>query len=147
MEIEIRSGEVDLLEALHAYLQRRMRFRFDRYPALLRKVTVRLTDQNATKPSGRKRCRITAELQPSGEIFVSESAVDLYQAIGGAIERLGSAIHGMRTRQRTVARGFESVRRNSGPQAVRKRSGRRNARDRQPLAERRGTQNSTLARP
>lgn len=71
--------------------------------------------------------------------------MDLYQAIGGAIERLGSAIHGVRTRQRTVARGFESVRRNSGPQSVRKRSGRRNARGRRPLAERRSTANSTLA--
>jgi len=145
MEIEIRSGEVDLLEALRAYLQRRLRFRFDRHPELIRKVTVRLTEQHAAKLGGRKQCRITAELHPSGEIFVSETAMDLYQAIGGAIERLGSAIHGVRTRQRTVARGFESVRRNSGPQAVRKRSGRRNARDRRPLPERRGTTKSTLA--
>lgn len=147
MEIEIRSGGVDLLEALRAYLQRRLRFRFDRRPELIRKITVRLTEQNAAKSGGRKHCRITAELNPSGEIFVSETATDLYRAIGGGIERLGSAIHGMNTRQRTIKRTFESVRKNSGPQTVRKRSGRRNARGRRPLSERLASVTPTFARP
>ncbi|MBS1842084.1 MAG: HPF/RaiA family ribosome-associated protein [Acidobacteria bacterium] len=136
MEIEIRSGGVDLQEALRAYLQRRMRFRFDRHPELVRKVTVRLTEQDSARSGGRKHCRITAELNPSGEIFVSATAMHLYQAIGGAVERLAAAIQGARTRHRTLARKSETVRQNSGPRAVRKRSGRRNARGRRPLSER-----------
>lgn len=133
MEIEIRSSGLDLMEALRAYLQRRMRFRFDRHPELIRKITVRLTEQSAAKADGRTRCHITAELIPSGEIFVSEAAADLYLAIGGGIERLGAALHGVRGRQRTGG-GYESIRKEATASLTR--GGRRNAKARRPLHQR-----------
>ena len=98
------------MEALRAYLQRRMRFRFDRHPELIRKITIRLTEQNAATSDSRRLCTMSAEAIPSGEVLVSHTARDLYQAIGGAIERLGSALHGMSSRQRTADRGYESIR-------------------------------------
>src|SRR5438552_15536819 len=82
MEIDICCNGMDLMEALRAYLQRRMRFRFDRHPELIRKITVRLIEQNTSKSHGGKLCQINAELNPSGEILVRETAADLYQAIG-----------------------------------------------------------------
>jgi hypothetical protein len=102
---------------------------------LIRKITVHLTEQNTSKPHGRKICQISAELNPSGAILVRETAADLYQAIGGGIERLGSALHGLRGRQRAADRGFESVRKENRPKTSR-RGGRRNARMRRPLFER-----------
>ena len=135
MEIDIRSNGVDLTEALRAYLQRRMRFRFDRHPELIRKVTVRLTEQNTSEAHGRKLCQINAELNPSGEILVRETAADLYQAIGGGIERLGSALHGLRGRRRTAERGFESIRKEDPPKMSGTKGGRRNARVRRPFLE------------
>ena len=145
MEIDIRCGGVNLLEALRAYLQRRMRFRFDRHPELIRKITVRLNEQNTSKAHGRAFCQIHAELNPSGEILVRETATDLYQAIGGSIERLGSKLHGLRGRQRDAARGFESIRKEKRPKTQRARGGRRNARARSPFFERvRSTGNKRL---
>lgn len=128
MEIDIRSGGVDLLEALRAYLQRRIRFRFDRHPKSIRKITVRLNEQNTSKAHGRAFCQIHAELNPSGETLVRETATDLYHAIGGGIERLESAFHGRRGRQRDAERRFESIRKENRPKAPRGRGGRRNAR-------------------
>jgi ribosomal subunit interface protein len=143
MEIDIRSNGVDLMEALRAYLQRRMRFRFDRHPELIRKITMRLTEQNTSKAHGRKLCQINAELNPSGEILVRETATDLYRAIGGGIERLGSALHGLRGRQRDTERKFES--KENRPDAPRARGGRPNARVRRPFFETgRGTRNKRL---
>ena len=136
MEIDIRCNGMDLMEALRAYLQRRMRFRFDRHPELIRKITVRLIEQNTSRSHGRKLCQINAELNPSGEILVRETAADLYQAIGGGIERLGSALHGMRGQQRTAKRGFESIRKENFPKRPSTRGGRRNSRVRRPLFER-----------
>ena len=136
MEIEIRNTGLDLMEALRAYLQRRMRFRFDRHPELIRRITVRLTEQNASKAEGRKVCQITAELNPSGEILVRKTAADLYHAIGGGIERLGAALHGLRGRQQAADRGFESIRKENRPKTARRRGGRRNASARRPLHER-----------
>lgn len=135
MEIDVRSNGVDLMEALRAYLQRRMRFRFDRHPESIRKITVRLTEKNTSKADGRKICQINAELNPSGEILVSATAADLYQAIGGGIERLGSALHGLRGRQRTAERGLESIRKENLQRMSGQRCGRRNARVRRPFLE------------
>jgi len=136
MEIDVRCSGVDLMEAIRTYLQRRMRFRFDRYPELIRKITVHLTEQDTSKAHARKLCQINAELNPSGEILVRETAADLYHAIGGGIERLGSALHGLRGRQRAADRGFESIRKENPPKTSRRMSGRRNARARRPLFER-----------
>jgi ribosomal subunit interface protein len=136
MEIDIRCNGMDLMEALRAYLQRRMRFRFDRHPELIRKITVRLTKQNTSKSHGGKLCQINAELNPAGEILVRETAADLYQAIGGGIERLGSALNGLRGRQRTAERGFESIRKENPPKKSSTKGGRRNSRVRRPLFER-----------
>lgn len=135
MEIDIRCGGVDLLEALRAYLQRRMRFRFDRHPELIRKITVRLNEQNTSKAHGRAFCQIHAELNPSGEILVRKTATDLYRAIGGSIERLGSALHGLRGRQRDAERNFESIRKENPRKTSQGRGGRRDARTRRPLFE------------
>jgi len=147
MEIDIRCKGMDLMEALRGYLQRRMRFRFDRHPELIRKITVHLTEQNTSKPHGRKICQINAELNPSGEIIVRETAAELYQAIGGGIERLGSALHGLRGRQRTADRGFESIRKENRPKMSRRRGGRRNARVRRILFERGRSEKTKRLRP
>ena len=136
MEIEIRSSGVDLMEALRAHLQRRMRFRFDRYAELIRKISVRLTEQPTARADGRQLCQIRAELNPSGEVFVREAATDLYRAIGGSIERLGSALRRLRSREHTSERGYDSIRKEAAFKKLRGTSGRRNARERRLLSQR-----------
>lgn len=84
MEIEVRCGDVDLMEALRAYLQRRVRFRFDRHPDLIRKITVRLEEQKTARAEGKKLCRISAELIPSGQVSVSETPATSIKRLGAA---------------------------------------------------------------
>jgi ribosomal subunit interface protein len=136
MEIEIRSSGVDLLEALRGYMQRRMHFRFDRHPELIRRLTVRLSERSGANAGAKTICEITAELAPSGEILIRESAPDLYRAIGGAVERLGSALHRRQGQQRTARRGYASMRKSGTPRRVRRIGGRRNSGAKRPLVQR-----------
>jgi putative sigma-54 modulation protein len=110
MELELRTRQVDLVDALRGYVQRRLRFKLSRHAGRVRRLKLRLTEESVANGRTNKLCVLAAELIPSGELLITETNTDLYIAIGRAIERLGSALHHKLERQRGARRGRDSVR-------------------------------------
>jgi ribosomal subunit interface protein len=110
MNCEVRMDQVDLVNALRAYVQRRLQFKLGPHVQHVRALKVRLTEQDGTSCNGTKLCLLSARLAPSGELTITETNADLYKAVGRAIERLKTALLRKMERQRSVRRRRESVR-------------------------------------
>lgn len=110
MELELRAQQVDLVEALRANVQRRLRFKLGRHADRIRRLTLRLSEQTGAKGGAAKQCVLAADLVPSGEVIVTETHADLYSAISGAVENLRSVLRRKLDRQRERWRGRESIR-------------------------------------
>jgi putative sigma-54 modulation protein len=92
MNFELRTHHVDLVNALRAYVQRRLQFKLGRHAGHVRKLNLRLTEQDGAASGNAKLCLIAAELVPSGKLIIMETASDLYVAVSRAIERLRRAL-------------------------------------------------------
>lgn len=110
MNCDVRMDQVDLVNALRAYVQRRVRFKLRPHGGHVRALKVRLTEQDGTSGNGTKLCLLTAKLAPSGEVTITETNTDLYKAVSRAIERLKTALQRKIERQRGARRRRESVR-------------------------------------
>ena len=109
MNIEVRMHQVDLVNALRAYIETRLRFKLGRHAAQVRTLKLRLTEQDRTTGSGAKLCFLAAKLVPSGEVIVMETNRDLYTAVSHAIERFKKALQRTIERQRGRRRSRESL--------------------------------------
>jgi ribosomal subunit interface protein len=109
MNIEVRMHQVDLVNALRAYIETRLRFKLGRHAAQVRTLKLRLTEQDRTTGSGAKLCFLAAKLVPSGEVIVMETNRDLYTAVSHAIERFKTALQRKIERQRSRRRSRESL--------------------------------------
>jgi ribosomal subunit interface protein len=110
MNVELRTHQVNLVNALRAYVQRRLRFARGRHAGHIRRLKLRLTEQNNATSGAAKLCFLAAELVPSGELIIMEISTDLYMAVSRAIERFKIALRRKVERQRRARRGRESVR-------------------------------------
>ena len=110
MNFDVRMYQVDLVNALRAYVQRRLRFKLGRHADHIRTLKLRLTEQDSTTGSGAKLCFLAAELVPSGKVVIMETNTDLYKAVSHAIERFKAALRREIERQRNRRRSRESVR-------------------------------------
>ena len=77
---------------------------------MIRRLKVRLTEQNAARAGLKKVCQIAAHLIPTGKVLVRETGPDSYRAIDKAVERFGSALRRELERRRSARRSFESIR-------------------------------------
>jgi ribosome-associated translation inhibitor RaiA len=103
VELEIRMVDVDHVEALRTYLQRRIRFALGRVSRSIRRVTVRVADGT---PGGLGvEVRITLDLLPAGRIVLIEQAPELHAAIDSAVDRLARAIARRMDRGRAMGLG------------------------------------------
>jgi ribosomal subunit interface protein len=109
MNIEVRMHQVDLVNALRAYIETRLRFKLGRHAAQVRTLKLRLTEQDRTTGSGAKLCFLAAKLVPSGEVIVMETNRDLYTTVSHAIERFKRALQRKIERQRARRRSRESL--------------------------------------
>ena len=110
MNFELRTHQVDLANALRAYVQRRLRLKLGRHAEHIRRLKLRLTGHNSATSGAAKLCFLAAELVPSGELVIMETSTDLYMAVSRAIERFKIALRRKVERQRSARRGRESVR-------------------------------------
>jgi ribosomal subunit interface protein len=110
MDFEVRMHQVDVVNALRAYIQRRLRLRLVRHEGHIRSLTCRLTEQDSVNGSGAKLCFLAAKLVPSGEVIITETNPDLYTAVSHAIERFKTALQREIERQRSRPRSRESLR-------------------------------------
>ena len=105
MQIGFRIQDIDAMEALKSYVERRLRFAMGRFGNRVGQVTVRLS-----RNGGENECRISAELQPFGRVAVGESDPDLFTAIDRAAGRLGRLFGRELHRMRDARMGHESIR-------------------------------------
>jgi ribosomal subunit interface protein len=110
MDFDVRMHHVDLVNALRAYVERRLRLKLGRHAGHVRTLKLRLTEQDSTTASGAKLCFLAAKLVPAGEVIVMETNRDLYKAVSHAIERLKTALQRKIERQRSRRRSRESLR-------------------------------------
>lgn len=110
MDFDVRMHQVDLVNALRDYIQRRLRFRLRRHQGHIRTLTFRLTEQDRITGSGAKLCFLAAELVPSGKVIITETNTDLYTAVSRAIERLKTTLRRKIERKREARRRREPVR-------------------------------------
>ncbi len=81
-------------------MTRRLEHALDRLSDRLGQVVVRLTDLNGPRGGEDLRCRIVAELVPTGQVVVEDVAPHPVQAITRAASRLARSIKRRTERQR-----------------------------------------------
>lgn len=94
MEIEVLvRGELrEATDALREYAHRRLSFAAGRFTHRIRRVTVRLVDENGPRRGVDTRCSITADLIDGGPIFLEASSAWPFAAITLAAGRLSEAL-------------------------------------------------------
>ena len=110
MNCDVRMDQVDLVNALRAHVQRRLRFKLGRHAGHVRRLRLRLTEQDCATDGAAQLCFLAAEPEPSGEVIITETSTDLYAAVSRAIERLKTALRRKIERQRSARQRRESVR-------------------------------------
>jgi ribosomal subunit interface protein len=92
MRIEIRSFGFSTTEALREHVWRRLGNVLSRRADGIRRVVVRMSDENGPKGGIDMRCRIEVALRGQPMQVVEAVAGDLYSAIDSASKRLGRAV-------------------------------------------------------
>ena len=110
MNVDLRMHQVDLINALRAYVEKRLRFKLGRHADYVRRIRVHLNDQDGATDGTATVCFLAARLVPRGEVIVRESGTDVYGAVGRAVERLKRTLRRKIEKQRSRRRGRESVR-------------------------------------
>ena len=106
MRIAMHTNEVDLAEAIEAYVERRLRFALGRFGDRVGHVAVRI----GADGKANRFCHIQSELVPWGRVAVQESDPDLFSAIDRATGRIGRLFGRELERGRENRIGRESVR-------------------------------------
>ncbi|HET9179968.1 MAG TPA: ribosome-associated translation inhibitor RaiA [Terriglobia bacterium] len=114
MNIEIRSQDFSISEALQRYAERRLGFALRRFSKDIGRVMVRLSDLNGPRGGADKRCQITASVLPSQAVSLQAVDADLYAAIDRAAARLERALARCLARTRESGRGRMSIRKPAG---------------------------------
>jgi ribosome-associated translation inhibitor RaiA len=100
MNIELRSANVPISEALHEHVIRKIDFALRRFASRIEGIVVRLVDINGPKGGPDKRCRIVARLSPTGSVIVEATDADAYVAVSQAAMRADESVARAITRRR-----------------------------------------------
>ena len=99
--IELRSWNVPLSEAMREHVVRRLGFALGRFAHRIERVVVRLVDINGPKGGVDKRCRIVVQLTQARSVIVEAIDSDAYAAISQAAIRADETVARAITRRRT----------------------------------------------
>ena len=111
MQLEIRVRNTDVVDALRAYVERRLRFALNRLNNGIKRVRVWIGDLNGPRGGVDKLCRIRVDVVPSGTLLVEERNADIYGAIDRAAHRLKESMRRELQRRRAIKRSASA---NSG---------------------------------
>lgn len=100
MRLEIRAQNIQLTDAIHAHVDRRMRFVFGRFSGRIGRVVVRVETSGGFSNGADKRCRIEVSVIPDRRLVVEDADFDLFTAIDRAAERAGRTVGRELTRMR-----------------------------------------------
>jgi putative sigma-54 modulation protein len=99
MHIDIQARGFRLTEALREHAARRLRFALGGAGGRVRRVAVRVADENGPRGGVDKRCTLRVSLPGQPPVIVEQLDPDLYAAIDRAADRLGRSV------ARRLARG------------------------------------------
>ncbi len=92
MELELRVRGTYFLEALRNYTERRLRFSVRRLGPRIKRLRVSVEDLNGPRGGVDKRCRIVAEISPSGNLVIEETDTQIHEAVDRAADRLRRSV-------------------------------------------------------
>ena len=92
VEFLIRAGQLDTVDALREYAERRLSFALRRFIPRIQHVVVRLVDTNGPRRGVDSRCSIATNLVDGRRIFVEAIAAWPSAAITQAAQRLNKSI-------------------------------------------------------
>jgi ribosome-associated translation inhibitor RaiA len=110
MRFDIRIQKLDLMQAVAAYIERRLRSSAGAFERYIHRVSVRLSDTNGERGVANKCCRITAHFGRHETVIVEEVDSDPLAAVDRAAERLIRTFARRLRRSRVLRAGSESVR-------------------------------------
>lgn len=92
MNIEVLAIGFPLDTRLRSVVERRLGFALSRFATRLRRIVVRLDDQNGPRGGVDKRCRIEAVLRDGRHLFAEDREAKWTLAVGLAAARIGRAV-------------------------------------------------------
>ncbi len=92
MQIDIRSTNVPLSDALASFITSRISATLSRFTSGVRAVDVTLCDLNGPKGGNDMRCHVEVSLHNDDPVLIEERGDDLYAAIARAAQRAKSAV-------------------------------------------------------
>ena len=104
MHIDMQAQGFRLTGALREHAERRLRFALGPAGGRVRRVAVRVADENGPRGGVDKRCTLRVSLPGHAPVVVEQLDPDLYVAIDRAADRLGRSV------ARRLARGMDGRR-------------------------------------
>lgn len=92
MEIEIRSQNLHVDEAIESHVQRRMEFALEQFNSWITHVLVHLEDVNGPRRGIDKQCRILVNLKGGKTIKVEDLDADMISAVNRSADRVGQVV-------------------------------------------------------
>jgi putative sigma-54 modulation protein len=108
MNIDIQSLGFPITPALANHARRRLQFGLTRHSVRIRRIVVRLGDQNGPRGGEDKFCRIRVYLFDAPMAVVVEIGADLYAVIDRTADRVGRAVVKHLDRSRDTGRRARS---------------------------------------
>ena len=102
MNIDVWSKLAEVDQTVRAQIERRMRFRFDRFSSRIERVKVRISDLNGPRGGADKVCALDIRLRPTGDLFIEDVDEDVLVAVDRASDRAARTVS--RTIKRTRSR-------------------------------------------
>ncbi|HAO32984.1 MAG TPA: HPF/RaiA family ribosome-associated protein [Candidatus Competibacter sp.] len=104
MDINIQARGFSLTKALRDHAERRLRFALGWADDRLRRISVRLSDENGPRGGEDKRCRIRIAFAGAPSVVIEDTETDVYVAIDRAADRAGRSVARRLERQRNQHR-------------------------------------------
>lgn len=92
LELLVRGARHETAEAVREYATRRLSHAVGRLRHRIRRLTVRIADENGPRGGVDSRCSITAARRDGGQLFVEATAAWPFAAITLAARRLSEAL-------------------------------------------------------
>jgi putative sigma-54 modulation protein len=92
IEFFIPAGRADTAAALREYAMRRLSFALRRFESRVRRITVRLVDQNGPRRGVDSRCSMIVELVGGRRILAEATTAWPFASVSRAADRLSSAV-------------------------------------------------------
>ncbi|HEX8877364.1 MAG TPA: HPF/RaiA family ribosome-associated protein [Phycisphaerales bacterium] len=84
MVITLVDGSIKTTDAMRTFVHQRLAAALGRFEERIRRVEVRITDENGPRGGVDKLCRVTATIAGAGPLMIEKRASDFYEAIARA---------------------------------------------------------------